>query len=69
MIEIIGILASIIVLISFSMKNIKAIRLINILGATLFVIYGIMINSVATWFLNGALIIIHFIYLIKSKKE
>lgn len=69
MIEIIGILASVIVLISFLMKNINAIRLINILGAILFVIYGIMIKSVATWFLNGALIIIHFIYLIKSKKE
>ena len=68
MIEIIGVLASVIVLISFLMKNIKFIRIINIVGAVLFVIYGLWIDSIATWFLNGALIVIHLIYLIKNKR-
>lgn len=68
MIEVIGVLASVIVLISFLMKNIKLIRIINIVGAVLFVIYGICIHSIATGFLNGALIVIHLIYLIKNKE-
>lgn len=43
--EIIGTIASIIVLISFLFKNEKQIRIINIIGAICFVIYGITINA------------------------
>ena len=68
MVEVIGIFASIIVLLSFIMKDIKSIRIINISGSVLFVVYGILINSFATWFLNGALIIVHIVYLIKNKE-
>ena len=59
MYELIGILASIMVLISFVMNGEKKIRLINIFGATLFVIYGILIGSFSVWFLNGALLLVH----------
>lgn len=65
--EIIGILASIVVLISFLFNNEKRIRMINIVGAILFVIYGILINAFSVWFLNGALILIHIYYLMKSQ--
>lgn len=64
--EILGTIASVIVLISFLMKGEKNIRLINIIGAICFVIYGIMINAFSVWFLNGALCIIHIIKLLKS---
>ena len=64
--EIIGTLASVIVLISFLMKGEKNIRLVNIIGAIMFVIYGILINAFSVWFLNGALFIIHIIKLIKK---
>lgn len=57
--EIIGITASVIVLISFLMKGEKRIRLINIIGALMFVIYGISIDAFSVWFLNGVLCIIH----------
>lgn len=66
-IEIIGILGSVFVLISFVVNDIKKIRIINIIGAVLFVVYGIYINAFSTWFLNGALILIHIYYLIKRK--
>ena len=58
-IEILGTIASIIVLLSFLMKGETKIRIINILGALIFVIYGISANAFSIWFLNGMLIIIH----------
>ena len=65
--EILGTVASIIVLLSFLMKGEKKIRLINIFGAICFVIYGIGINAFSVWFLNGTLCIIHIYKLIKEK--
>lgn len=65
--EILGTIASSIVLISFLMKGEKNIRLVNILGAVMFVVYGIMINAFSVWFLNGALVLIHIYKLIKQK--
>ena len=64
--ESIGILASIIVLISFIAKGENKIRIINIIGALMFVIYGLLINAFSIWFLNGVLVIIH-LYKIKRK--
>jgi hypothetical protein len=68
MYELIGVLASIMVLISFIMNGEKKIRIINIAGAMLFVIYGILINAFSVWFLNGALLLVHMHKLIKLNK-
>lgn len=65
--EVIGILATIFVLLSFLMNDIKKVRIINIIGATLFVIYGYSINAFSTWLLNGLLVFIHIYYLRKKK--
>jgi hypothetical protein len=67
--EILGTIASIFVLISFLMKGEKKIRLVNIIGALLFVIYGIKINAFSIWFLNGILLIIHIIKLLRGKEN
>lgn len=64
--EILGTIASIIILFGFLMKGERNIRLVNIFGAICFVIYGIMINAFSVWFLNGALIIIHIYKLLKK---
>ena len=66
--EILGTLASIIVLVSFIIRGETKIRLINILGALLFVIYGLSIKAFSVWFLNGSLVFIHIYYLIKDKR-
>lgn len=66
MIEIIGILASVFVLISFLFKSESTIRIINIVGAILFVIYGILINSISVWLVNGSLIFVHTYHLYKK---
>lgn len=65
--EVLGTIASIIVLISFLMKDEKGIRRVNVVGALVFVIYGIGINAFSVWFLNGMLFIIHIYKLIKMR--
>lgn len=65
--EIIGLLGTLFVLLSFLMKDLKKVRIINIIGAVLFVVYGVLINAYSTWILNGVLIIIHIIFLTKRK--
>jgi hypothetical protein len=45
--EWIGYLASLVLMISFLMKNINTLRIINSIGAMLFVIYGILL--VTSW--------------------
>ncbi len=43
--EYIGYLASLMVLISFTMKNVKTLRLVNMTGCILFVIYGFLMPT------------------------
>lgn len=66
-VELLGILATLFALLSFLMKRVEAIRSVNIIGALLFIVYGILINSPSTWLLNAVLVIIHTVYLIKYK--
>lgn len=68
-VEFFGILATLFVLLSFLMKKVETIRCVNIIGALLFILYGILINSPSTWMLNAALVIIHSVYLIKYKNK
>lgn len=63
--EIIGLTATAFVLLSFLMREVKAIRIVNIIGAIGFVIYGVLINSLSTWVMNGILIVVHIFYLLK----
>ena len=67
--EILGIIATLFVLASFTFNTETRIRQINILGAVLFVIYGIYIGAISVYVLNGALILIHIYKLWKSKKR
>ncbi len=43
--EYIGYLASLMVLISFTMKNVKTLRLVNMTGCILFIIYGFLMPT------------------------
>ena len=68
MVELLGVMGSVLVLISFVLNGEKRIRVANIFGAALFVVYGIMINAFSVWFLNGALLFVHFYKLLKMRK-
>lgn len=67
--EVIGILATIIILIAFLMKGEKKIRILDSVGALIFVVYGILIGSVSNIILNLALFIINVVNIIRLNKE
>jgi hypothetical protein len=67
-IELIGIAATVFVLFSFLMKDLTRVRIINIIGAILFVLYGVLIGAMATWLLNGILVIVHIVCLARANK-
>jgi hypothetical protein len=58
-IEIIGIIASLFVLASFSLGNILWVRVVNIIGAAIFVVYGALMGAWAIVILNVLLVLIH----------
>jgi len=46
LVEIVGYLASIVVLCSFVMKDVKKLRRVNMVGCLLFVVYGFMMPTI-----------------------
>jgi len=68
-IEILGIISGLFVLTSFVLSGEIKIRSVNIIGAMLFVIYGIVIGALSVWLLNSILICVHIYYLIKLKAK
>lgn len=68
-IELIGIIASLFVTISFIFTGLRKIRIINTIGSIIFVIYAILIGSISVGITNGVAIIINLYYLFKDKKE
>lgn len=67
MIEAVGVIASLIVISSFLFNDTKKIRIINTIGAALYVLYGILISSFSNVFLNSVLIAIQVYMLLKHK--
>ena len=68
--EWVGYLASLILMVSFMMKDVKILRIINSMGAIVFVIYGIMLQTsypiiITNLFILGA----NMFYLSKMKRE
>ncbi|MEM9680940.1 MAG: uroporphyrinogen decarboxylase [Bacteroidota bacterium] len=67
--EWVGYLASAVLLVSFMMKSINTLRLVNSAGAILFVVYGIMLNI--SWpiiITNTAILGINMYYLLRKSK-
>ena len=67
MVEVSGIIATLFIVVAFAMNSKKLIRIFDTIGAVLFIIYGILINSLSVWLLNGILVIINIHKLIKEK--
>ncbi|MCR9171024.1 MAG: YgjV family protein [bacterium] len=64
-IEIIGYLASLFVLLSFFMKKIATLRMVNIVGCSFFIAYGILINSIPIIITNVAIVLVNSYYLMQ----
>lgn len=67
--EILGFIASSIIVLSGAMKGEKMLRAVNAVGATMMVIYGIMIHAPSVAVLNAILTVMHIIAIYNQKGE
>ena len=67
--EIFGYIGTVLILVSFLIENVFKLRLVNTVGAILWLVYGFGIMAKPTIVVNLAVIIIHGIWFIKQKKE
>ncbi|CAH0529645.1 YgjV family protein [Vibrio hippocampi] len=68
-VELLGYAASIIVAISFTMKQIVRLRVINCIGCVLFTLYGFAIDSVPVIITNGFIAGVNVFYLLRTYKQ
>jgi hypothetical protein len=65
--DLIGYAASAVLMVSFLMKNINTLRLINSIGAILFIIYGFMLATSWPVIITNAFILsVNIFYLVKN---
>jgi hypothetical protein len=67
--EYIGYVASVIVLLSFLMRKIFFLRIVNTVGCIFFIVYGMMLGSIPIILTNTAIALINGYYLTKSDKQ
>ncbi|MFO8030482.1 MAG: hypothetical protein R6U28_11530 [Cyclonatronaceae bacterium] len=63
--EIIGYVASVLIAVSLMMSAIVRLRIINMIGAATFCLYGILIGAVPVAAMNGFIVLINIYYLTK----
>ena len=69
MIEVCGLLATLLVFVSFLPKNIMFIRVMNLIGSIFFVVYGFGVGAFWTGFMNACLIAVHAYHIIKIMRN
>ena len=67
--EIIGIIATSLIVLAFTRNGEKQIRILDLVGAMLFVVYGALIHSFSTILLNGILIGVQVFKLYRMKND
>jgi cytosine/uracil/thiamine/allantoin permease len=67
--EWIGYLASAFLMISFMMKDVKKLRMINSLGCIAFVLYGLQLKAWPIVITNGFILLLNLYHLIVLKKD
>lgn len=66
--ELVGYIATVVLLTSFTMKSLKSLRIINSIACLLFVVYGIMLSNAWPIIIsNAAIFTINFYYLFLKK--
>ena len=67
LVDIVGYAAMIALMISFTVKDIKKLRIINTIGCILFVVYGFMLHSWPIIITNAFITVVNLYYLLKNK--
>ena len=68
-IEYIGYVAMAFIGISFLMKDIRKLRLLNLIGAGLFIVYGILLKKPPIYLLNSFIVLVNIYYLFPKKES
>lgn len=69
MIELLGYAATTLVAISFLLKDVVKLRMVNAVGCVCFVIYGVLIGAVPVALLNTLIVLINGYYIFQALKE
>ena len=69
MVEIMGYVASIMVAISLTMKDIVKLRILNFIGCAFFVVYGLMIGAMPVVATNMFISCVNVYFLVKMHKR
>lgn len=67
-IEYIGYVAMAFIGISFIMKDIRKLRFFNLLGAGIFIYYGILLDQPPIYLLNSFIVLVNLYYLFQKKE-
>ena len=67
-VEYIGYVAMAFIGVSFLMKDIRKLRLLNLIGAGLFIFYGIFIKQPPIYLLNSFILLVNIYYLFQKKE-
>lgn len=68
-IEIIGMVATILILVALCQTNVKRLRIINMIGSIVFVVYGLMKGALSVWVLNAICAGVNVYHLIRKSKS
>ena len=68
MVEVLGWIASVVVLMSMTFKSMFKLRVVNSLACALWVWYGYLIMNNPTMFVNVAILTTHIMWFYKNKK-
>ena len=68
MIDLIAYIGSAFILVSFMLKNQIKLRILNSIGALIFIYYSVYKEDYPVIFINSSIVIINIIYVIKNTK-
>ena len=67
--DILGWIGTALILYSFTLNDIKKLRIVNMIGSIAWILYGIKTGIMPTIFVNVCVLIIHSIWLIRNRNN
>lgn len=67
--ELVGLAASALILVSLLLTSVVRLRIVNAVGAAVFVVYGLMIDALPVWGMNAAIVVVDLYQLWQLLRE
>ncbi len=68
-VEIIGYVGSVVVAVSLAMGDVLRLRLINMVGAAIFSVYGLLVSAYPVALLNGFIVLVNIYHLVRMWRD